>query len=234
MIRRLLIHLIRDFVRFFLKHLYTTIAWAYDLVAWITSVGQWRIWQQVAVEALPPGIVLELGHGPGHLIFSLFSEGRYVIGVDASKQMSRIASQRLHKANLPVRIVRARAQALPFPCSFFDAIYSTFPSEYIFDRGTYQEAWRSLKPEGLLIIIPGIIQITGQRRGKFDPLYILDRLASVLYRITGEDIPTNRKFKQRIRQELEQFGFAPTIDFIKQPRAIVFRIIARKCLMKTD
>jgi ubiquinone/menaquinone biosynthesis C-methylase UbiE len=234
MIRQFLIRPIQNFVRFFLKYLYTTIAWAYDLVAYVTSVGQWRNWQDAAVEALPPGIVLELGHGPGHLLLSLSLEDRRIIGLDASRQMVRMASGRLRKAHLPAQIVQGRAQALPFPSSLFDAIFSTFPSEYIFDRGTYQEAWRALKPEGLLVIIPGVIRITGKRKDRLDPIYILDRLASVLYQITGEDIQMSSDLERRIREEFERFGFSPTIDFIEQPRAIVLRIIARKQLTKTD
>lgn len=223
-----LLHCIRNFVRFFLEHLYTTIAWAYDLVAWMTSVGQWRNWQQAALDVLPAGSLLELGHGPGHLLFSLSQEGRKAIGVDLSKQMTRLASKRLRKAVLPARIARARAQALPFPNSHFDALFSTFPSEYIFDQRTFDEAWRVLKPAGIFIIVAGVTEIGGARSRKLNFIGIFDRLVAILYRVTGEEIPRNRNLAQTIEQELEKLGFSPTVEFVQQERARILRIRAEK------
>lgn len=47
--------------------LYHRFAWAYDFVATSVSVGMWDEWVFSVLPALEGPIVLELGHGPGHL-----------------------------------------------------------------------------------------------------------------------------------------------------------------------
>jgi ubiquinone/menaquinone biosynthesis C-methylase UbiE len=202
-------------LRFFFKHLYTTLAWSYDAVAWLVSMGQWTTWAAVALEQLPIGKVLELGHGPGHLQSSL-GKGRWIpFGIDPSRQMIRLAARRLSAAGIRARLTRAGAQHLPFAAGTFDALVSTFPSEYIMERATLEEAWRVLKPGGVLAIVP-TARITGTR--------FYDRLAACLNRVTRQDEDPREAWLNTARA----VGLDPVLEEIGLPRAVVYRLTAVK------
>jgi ubiquinone/menaquinone biosynthesis C-methylase UbiE len=202
-------------LRFFFKHLYTTFAWAYDFVAWATSMGQWRTWQSAALHEDLQDPILELGAGPGHLLLDLLRKGHSAVALDASRQMTRLAADRLRRKGFHASLLRAKAQNIPLPANTFAEVISTFPSEYIFDRHTLEEIWRVLRPGGELIVV-GVAHITG--RG------VHDRLASWLYRFTGQAGDPG----DRWMQPLEEMGFKPRLERVRQPRAIVLRFRARK------
>jgi ubiquinone/menaquinone biosynthesis C-methylase UbiE len=165
------------FLRFFFRHLYTTMAWTYDAVAWIVSLGLWSSWQDVGLEALPKGRVLELGHGPGYVMVAAGRSGRIAYGIDPSAQMSRIAARRLRRSGSALRLARAKAEALPFAASVFDGVISTFPSEYIMDPTSIDETRRVMKPGGKLVII--LIGISTGRSW-------IERFAAWVFRATGQ------------------------------------------------
>jgi ubiquinone/menaquinone biosynthesis C-methylase UbiE len=208
---------LRAALRLFFEKLYTTFAWTYDLVAWMSSMGQWRDWQSAAVEDLPKGDILEIGHGTGHLLLRLMRLGRNVFGIDPSTQMTRIATKRLQRSGYDPHVIRSKAQRLPLPKGRFSVILSTFPSAYIFDPDTLSEAYRVLQPEGVFVIV-GSVRITG--RG------LLDRFAAWLFRITGQ----TGGFLEGWDQPFLDQGFTAHLEEIAQQRAIVFRVIARKDL----
>ncbi len=143
-------------IRSGLNWLYTRGAWAYDAVAWLVSGGHWQDWvRSMALwpEAREGARVLELGAGPGHLQVHLASLGFHPVGVDPSPYMLRRAKRRLRQIGYPARLVCARAQALPFLAETFDRIVATFPTEYVFEPRTVEEAWRVLKPGGRFDIL---------------------------------------------------------------------------------
>lgn len=162
--------------------LYHQLAWTYDAVAWLVSFGKWRAWGQTALLHLTGEKVLELGHGPGHLLATLVSQGFKPVGLDLSPHMSRLARKRLRRlslANLP--LVRAPAQELPFAANTFDSVVATFPTSFIIQLDTLAEIARVLRPAGRLVIVAGA-RLTGR-----DPL---SRFVEWLYRITGQrEIP---------------------------------------------
>ncbi|HEY71426.1 MAG TPA: class I SAM-dependent methyltransferase [Anaerolineae bacterium] len=208
--------LLSTFLRFFFRHLYTTFAWAYDLVAMTTSMGQWGTWQTAALDVLPhQGRVLEVGHGPGHLLKHRALEGCIDFGVDVSTQMGRIAYKRMRVAGFQPHLVRAQAQALPFASASFQAIYATFPSEFILAPETLASFQRVLRSDGSLVVVP-MARITGRS--------LPDRWAAWLYSITGQsrDIGTGWK------KLLQDSGFHGTLERVQQPRAEVYRLIATK------
>jgi ubiquinone/menaquinone biosynthesis C-methylase UbiE len=208
--------LLARFLRFFFRHLYTTFAWAYDLVALVTSMGQWGAWQRVALDSLPSeGCVLEVGHGPGHLLKRRALQGKFDIGIDASPQMTRIAARRLRRAGFAPNLVRAHAQALPFASASVGAVYTTFPSEYIVSPEALASLHRVLEDDGFIVVVP-MAQITGRS--------LPDRIAAWLYRVTGQA----GDFGSGWDDFLEKAGFSATLERVKLPRAVVYRLVAAK------
>jgi ubiquinone/menaquinone biosynthesis C-methylase UbiE len=208
-------NLLLPFVRWFERRLYTRFASIYDVVAWLVSTGQWTRWQVVGIERLPAGRILEIGHGPGHVLLRLARAGRPAIGLDVSSQMSRIAARRLERAGHARPLLRGRAQALPFPASSFDGILSTFPSAYIVEPATMAEAARVLRTGGAFVIVPGAYV-----RGHSLP----DRLAAWINRVTGEA----QELPEGWMGPFVAHGFEPSLERVRLPRAEVLCITARK------
>ena len=207
--------LLTGFLRFFFRHLYTTLAPAYDLIAWTVSMGQWNQWVRTALDPLPAGPVLELGHGTGHLLRELAWQGIPAVGLDRSRQMSRLAHRRLSACGAPIRLVRADARALPFPDQHFQLALSTFPPEFALDPLTLSEARRVLAPgAGLLVVVQA--QITGKS--------LPDRLAAWLFGVTGQYAELHPEWTG----PFSQAGFQVEQRDLRLPRARVVRIWAEK------
>lgn len=166
--------------------LYHQLAWTYDAVAWLVSFGQWPAWRRCALPFLQAGPVLELAFGTGGLFVDLIERRRRPVGIDLSPQMARIARRRVRRrageAGAAARLVRARAQALPFRSGAFANAVATFPTEYIVDAAALLEARRVLQPASgagpgrLIIVAEGRLRGSGPLRA----------LLEWLYRITGQ------------------------------------------------
>jgi ubiquinone/menaquinone biosynthesis C-methylase UbiE len=170
-------------IRTFFRLLYGPFAWTYDGVAWLVSLGQWKAWGRTPLRYLQGPRVLELAHGPGHLLTAMNRAGLAPIGLDLSPQMGRLARARLWRAGLPVRLVRGRAQALPFRDGAFSGIAATFPTEFIVDPRTAREAARVLAPTGSVVVVAAAL-LTG--RGP------LVKFLEWLYKVTGQREPLPR------------------------------------------
>jgi len=171
------------FIRTFFRLLYGPCAWAYDGVAWLVSLGQWTAWGRATLDYLDGPMVLELAHGPGHLLLAMSRRGWTPVGLDLSPQMGRLARRRLRQAGLPIRLVRARAQALPFRDRAFSAVVATFPTEFILDPRTAREVARTLTPHGS-VAVAALARLSGR-----DPA---SRFLEWLYRVTGQRPPLPR------------------------------------------
>lgn len=167
-------------IRFGFRLLYNELAWTYDAVSWLVSLGHWQAWQRAALPFVTGDYVLEIGHGPGHMLAALQAQGVEAIGLDLSPFMGHIARQRL---GLRVPLVRGLVQHLPWRSAAFDTILSTFPTEYIVAPVTVAALYRVLKSNGRLVIVPEghltgnsplhrfidwLFTITGQRGTPFD------------------------------------------------------------------
>ncbi len=172
----------RRLIQFGFQLLYHELAWSYDGVAWIVSFGQWKAWTRAVLPYLVGSRVLELGHGPGHLLVTLQKRGFYAVGLDLSPQMGRLARWRLHRAGLARALIRGRAQRLPLPDHGFDTVVATFPTPYIFAPATLQEVARILRARGRLVVVLGA-RPCGQGRVRG----ILSRGLRWLYAVTGQD-----------------------------------------------
>ncbi len=167
----------RRFVKFGFRLLYHELAFTYDAVAWLVSLGQWQAWGRTALDRVRGPRVLEIGHGPGHLLIALARSGRRPIGIDLSPQMMRMAQQNIRRAGVQVPQVLCRVQALPFQSGEFDSVVATFPSDYIADPATLRVVQRVTNDRGRLIVVFGA-QLVGREPNK--------RVIEWLYRITGQ------------------------------------------------
>lgn len=207
-------------VTFGFRLLYNELAFTYDLVSKIVSLGAWRCWQRSALRHLAePGAlpVLELAHGTGDLQIDLQNAGYATIGYDLSPHMGRIAGAKLYRHGLRARLVRGKAQALPFADGCFSVVVSTFPTAFIVAPETLREVWRVLAANGQFIIVPsGVLTGTG----------IITRFIEWLYRITGQrdgDGPL-----EALSEHIRDFGFEAVMHMEDCPRSRALVIIARK------
>jgi ubiquinone/menaquinone biosynthesis C-methylase UbiE len=168
----------RRFIKFGFHLLYHQLAFTYDAVAWLVSLGQWQAWGRTTLDRVRGPRVLEIGHGPGHLLIALARSGHLrPIGIDLSPQMIHIAQRNLRQAGVKVPQVQGRVQALPFRSGVFDSVVSTFPSEYIGDAATLREVQRVTTDRGRLVVVFGA-QLIGREPSKL--------LIEWLYRLTGQ------------------------------------------------
>ena len=77
--------------------LYNHFAWSYDIVSWSVSLGEWRKWQLASLEFVQGAAVLEIAHGPGHMLPEMVDRGLKVTALDLSPAMSRLARSRLRR-----------------------------------------------------------------------------------------------------------------------------------------
>ncbi len=213
-----LLNLWRKLVRFGFRLLYNEMAFTYDAVSTIVSLGEWRSWQRAALrhlDAKSSGLILELAHGTGNLQIDLIQAGYQTVGYDLSPYMGRIARAKLLRQGFAARLVRGKAQQLPFPSGQFRAVISTFPTDFIFAPATLQEINRILQTDGQLIIVPNGI-LTGGGMGEAG--------LELLYRITGQRGEQNPTITDFFRQ----YGFEATVHEERCKRSVAQVIIARK------
>lgn len=197
-------------IRFAFHQLYTTFAWAYDIVADVVSFGEWRAWGHTAIPFLTQqGRLLEIAHGPGHLHVTLRQQGFDVIGLDLSPQMARQLHKRIIAiAGQPPAHVCASALRLPFADRSFACAVSTFPAEFIFARDTLNEVRRVLCPGGRFVIVP---------TARFKTNDMLTTLVKLAYRITGQ----GELSLDSVRRRFESAGYTFEQRIVPTQRAEV-------------
>jgi ubiquinone/menaquinone biosynthesis C-methylase UbiE len=203
--------------------LYHQMAWSYDAVSWLASLGQWRAWQRAGLPYVHGIQVLELAHGPGHMLLALRRAGYNVTGLDLSPQMGRMAHRRVARAGAYVPLVRGRGEALPFAAGSFDTVYVTFPTPFILAGETLHSLWRVLHPGGRAVIVPQA-HLTG--RG------VAARFVNWLYVITGQrqDAAPSRQivlaepWVERVRRH----GFSLEVVAVNLLRSEVLVVIAHR------
>lgn len=205
-------------VRFGFRLLYNEMAFTYDLVSKIVSLGQWRCWQRSVLKHLQPRYgapLLELAHGTGDLQLDLHTAGYTTVGFDISPYMGRIAARKLRRRHIVPTLTRGDAGTLPFPDDTFPAVMSTFPTPFILRRGTMAEIYRVLQPGGRLIVVP-----SGLLVGQSPPQRVLEWL----YEITGQREGDVGGFATAF----EKAGFHVTVHQETCPHSIVIVVVATK------
>lgn len=213
-------------VRFGFHLLYNQFAFTYDTVSKTVSLGAWRCWQRSALKFLsaPPGArVLEIAYGTGDLQLDLNAAGYRVFGHDLSPHMARIASGKLRRGRLPVRLSRGLSQALPYGDSTFAAVVSTFPSEFILAPETLREVYRVLADDGRFVIVPNGV-LTGRNAAA--------AWIEWLYRVTGQR--GGEESGDAIARYFEPYGFEVELRQEVCPRSLATVLIAQKNVGASD
>jgi ubiquinone/menaquinone biosynthesis C-methylase UbiE len=203
------------FIHLFFQLLYHQFAWAYDIVAWTVSLGLWNHWVKTTLNFIDGSLVLELGHGPGHLQATLHQMDIPCIGIDQSPQMSRQALRRLRRLHIRPALTNGLVQRLPFPPNKFSQIVATFPSEYIVDHQTLAEIFRVLVPGGSAIILM-YAWITGKK--------VFVRFSAWLFRVTGE----SPIWKEHFLEPALSTGFITQTKQVDLPTSKLLYIILQK------
>jgi len=201
-------------VRLGFRLLYHEMAFTYDGVANVVSLGQWWAWQGAALGFLPPpqqGRLLELAFGTGRFHAQLHQAGYDVVGLDFSRQMGRIARGRLPQA----RLLRGKAQALPFAEGSFAAVVCTFPTPFIVEEPTLAEVRRVLRPGGRLVVVPNAVLTRGGAAKE---------LLEGAYRATGQREPWGIELGARFGAA----GLALHLHQVELPRSMVTVLVAER------
>ncbi len=148
------------------ERLYHELAWAYDGVSWLVSLGRWSRWRRMALDYATGDRLLEIGFGTGELLLQMGRLGLRGVGLDPSPAMHRLTARKLRRRSLAVPQVRAISQRVPFVDGCFDSIVSTFPADYILDPDTLSEAARLLRaPDaagaggGRLVVVGMVVEM---------------------------------------------------------------------------
>ncbi|GHO53975.1 class I SAM-dependent methyltransferase [Ktedonobacter robiniae] len=182
----------------------------YRFASTVPFAGQWRTWQRLVLSRIQGQHVLELGCGLGDLLADMLGAGYTCQAVEHSPEMVSAARDTLRKRHVGTSglIVQGLAQALPFGDASFDAVVSTFPSEYIFDPDTIAEVARVLRPGGRLIVVLGSQLLPV---GALQPVLVLLQL--LVYGPRKRSAPTRGRQQQNIIGEEFVTDVLPDAEF---------------------
>lgn len=155
----------------FARDLFAPLPGRYDRLAEVLSFGQNGRWRSAMVGCVLPvdGVILDVASGTAGVALRLAAaeasngvpsaadpQGRggiKVVGVDLTEQMLRQGLRRVAAAGLGDRValVAGRAEQLPFPDGYFDALTFTYLLRYVQNpQATLTELARVLKPGGTM------------------------------------------------------------------------------------
>ncbi len=199
----------------------------YWLASTIPFVGQWRVWQRLALARLKGTDTLEVGCGIGTLLADTLERGYHARAIDRSPQMVAATRRELRRRDLPVEpdtVQRASVQALPFAEASFDSVISTFPTDYIVDPAGLREIVRVLRPGGRLVIVLGASLLPA--RFVLRPLVALQRL--VYGRSAQGTASCAGAIAPALLGRLRDAGLAPQSECVSGPFWVAYVVMATK------
>ena len=144
----------------FARDLFAPLPARYDRLAEILSFGQNGQWRSAMVGRVLPasGVILDVASGTAGVALQLADRsgadrGVRIVGVDLTEEMLRIGRRRVAEAGMADRVslVAGRAERLPFPDAYFDALTFTYLLRYVSDpQATLTELARVVKPGGTI------------------------------------------------------------------------------------
>jgi demethylmenaquinone methyltransferase / 2-methoxy-6-polyprenyl-1,4-benzoquinol methylase len=140
----------------FARELFAPLPSRYDRLTELLSLGQNGRWRAAMVGCVLPadGVVLDVASGTAGVALQLAARSQArIVGLDLTEQMLGQGLRRVAAAGLGQRIalVAGRAEQLPFPDGYFDALTFTYLLRYVQDpQATLAELARVLKPGGIM------------------------------------------------------------------------------------
>lgn len=72
------------------------------------------------------GRVLEIGIGSGHNIEHYGGNVSHVTAIDPATEVTDLAQRRIEKSRIPIELINASAETIPFDTATFDSVVSTW------------------------------------------------------------------------------------------------------------
>ena len=181
---------------------YDAVADAYDQ-RWVTSRYHGVLTRLHRFIGEPASIdAVEVGCGTGHWLSEIRDRVRTTTGLDPSTNMLRRAQAAMPGA----RLVRGRAEQLPWTAASFDRVFSINALHHFQDLDAFvAEARRVLRPDGALLTI-GLDPHTG-----LDSWFVYDYFPSALETDRARFLAT-----AEIRQRLTSAGFVNATSEVVQ------------------
>ena len=128
------------------------IGWLFDLLAERAERGGTAERRRRLLASLE-GEVIEIGAGTGRSL-PHYERARRVVAIEPDTSMAKRIDERLAETRVPVEVVQASAESLPFPDESFDAAVAAFVlcSVPHPDRAV-AEVRRVLRPNGRLVLL---------------------------------------------------------------------------------
>lgn len=95
----------------------------YDLLMHPLEIGKFRAIRKSLIQKAK-GNVLEIGSGTG-FNFPYYTQAEKVIGIEPNLTMREQSFKRVKEAKIPIEVISADAQALPFSENTFDTVVGT-------------------------------------------------------------------------------------------------------------
>jgi ubiquinone/menaquinone biosynthesis C-methylase UbiE len=98
------------------------------------------------------GSVLEIGSGTG-VNFPFYIEAKSITAIEPSQYMLKNSVSKIQQATVPIEVIQAGAEQLPFPDHSFDCVVATLVFCTILDRDkAMNEIKRVCKPDGQILL----------------------------------------------------------------------------------
>jgi demethylmenaquinone methyltransferase/2-methoxy-6-polyprenyl-1,4-benzoquinol methylase len=144
------------------RRMFGEIAWRYDLLNHLLSLGVDRSWRRRTVKLVPPadeGPILDVCTGTGDLALAYWRTGGRqvrVVGADFCRPMLVIAGAKCRRAGAADRValLEADAQRLPFPDNLFQIVCVAFGLRNLSDTDAgLREMARVCRPGGRVAVL---------------------------------------------------------------------------------
>jgi ubiquinone/menaquinone biosynthesis C-methylase UbiE len=164
------------------------------------------------------------------MLLALAQQQVEVIGLDLSRAMGRSAGRRLRRQAGEARLVRGRAQSLPFAAASFDSVFATFPTAFIAEQATMTAVYRVLRPGGRFVVVPeGHLTGRGPLQRFIGWLYTITGQRSGTFAVNGEQYwPADTPVWRAWQHQMAAVGFRVAVEHVQLGPSGVTVVIAHK------
>lgn len=131
---------------------YDWIAKGYD--TFMILFPLWKKWIKKVIPYIEGKKILEVSFGNGYLMTQYVKDGLEIHGIDYNEKMLEIASRKILKKGMNVKLSKGNVEALPYEDNTFDTLINTMSfTGYPNGEKALTEMKRVLKKEGKLLIV---------------------------------------------------------------------------------